>query len=173
MSSLPRNSARSPGKSEGRDVADTLTREQRRKCMAAIRGKDTKPEMIVRSITHRLGYRYGLHAADLPGKPDMVFRLRRAVVFVHGCYWHMHTCKRGRSTPATNTKFWRTKREGNRRRDRAACAALRSAGWRVLKVWECECSPAKRPRLIERLARFLQDCEPSRPSRRRGVRPHA
>ena len=78
---------------------DTLTPQQRSKCKAAIRGKSTKPELIVRSIVHRLGLRFLLHAADLPGKPDLVFRARRAVVFVHGCYWHMHTCKRGRSTP--------------------------------------------------------------------------
>jgi DNA mismatch endonuclease (patch repair protein) len=134
-------------------VADTLTPTQRRKCMAAIRGRDTKPELIVRSIAHRLGYRFRLHAVDLPGKPDLVFRSRRAVVFVHGCYWHMHKCKRGRSTPVANAAFWKAKREGNRERDRRTLAALRRAGWRVAVVWECEIRNAVR--LSERLARFL------------------
>lgn len=121
--------------------------------MAAIRGKDTKPELIVRSIAHRLGFRFRLHAADLPGKPDLVFPSRRAVVFVHGCYWHMHACKRGRSTPATNPEFWRTKRNANRKRDRRTLTALRRAGWRVLIVWECQIRD--RLTLAKRLSAFL------------------
>lgn len=119
-------------------MADTLTPAQRRKCMAAIRAKDTRPELVVRSIAHRLGYRFRLHAPDLPGRPDMVFRSRRVVVFVHGCYWHMHNCKRGCSTPATNAAFWQAKRAENRRRDRRTLAALRRAGWRVIVLWECQ-----------------------------------
>lgn len=123
--------------------------------MAAIRGKDTKPELIVRSIAHRLGFRFRLHATDLPGKPDLVFRSRHAVVFVHGCYWHAHTCKRGRSTPATNAAFWRTKRSVNRARDRRARAALRRAGWRVLIVWECQTRNAEQTAMI--LRRFISN----------------
>lgn len=134
-------------------MADTLTPAQRSKCMAAIRGKDTKPELIVRSIVHRLGYRFRLHAADLPGKPDLVFRSRRAVVFVHGCYWHMHTCKRGRSSPRTNAKFWRAKRRCTCARDRVAITALRRAGWRVLVVWECQTQ--YRDNLAARLQRLI------------------
>ncbi|MGD9688434.1 MAG: very short patch repair endonuclease [Phycisphaerales bacterium] len=134
-------------------MADTLTPAQRSKCMAAIRGKNTKPELIVRSIAYRLGYRFRLHAADLPGKPDLVFRSRRAVVFVHGCYWHMHVCKRGRSTPTTNAAFWRAKRNKNRERDRRTLASLRRAKWRVLVIWECRVrDPIK---LAERLSVFL------------------
>lgn len=134
-------------------MTDTLTPAQRHECMAAIHGKDTKPERIVRGIAHRLGFRFRLHSTDLPGKPDLVFRSRRAVVFLHGCYWHMHTCKRGRSTPATNAVFWRVKRERNRERDRRTLAALRRAEWRVLIVWECQTrDPA---RLAERLSAFL------------------
>jgi len=121
--------------------------------MAAIRGKDTKPELIVRSIAHRLGFRFRLHASGIPGKPDLVFRSRRAVVFVHGCYWHMHACKRGLSTPTTNAAFWHEKRDRNRVRDRRNIAALRRSGWRVLIVWECQ---AKNPmKLAERLSAFL------------------
>lgn len=119
-------------------LADTLTPAQRRKCMAAIHGKDTEPELLVRSIAHRLGYRFRLHAKDLPGKPDLVFRSRRTVVFVHGCYWHMHTCKRGRSTPRTHAKFWRAKRAKNKERDREVSSRLRKDGWRVLVIWECQ-----------------------------------
>ncbi|MCX7066065.1 MAG: DNA mismatch endonuclease Vsr [Proteobacteria bacterium] len=134
-------------------MADTLTQSQRRKCMAAIRSKDTKPERVVRSVLHRLGFRFALHRADLPGKPDIVMPARRAVVFVHGCYWHMHGCKRGRSTPVTNAAFWRSKRLRNRARDKRTLAAIRRAGWRVLVVWECQ--TADRFRLAKRLSSFL------------------
>jgi DNA mismatch endonuclease (patch repair protein) len=121
--------------------------------MAAVKSKDTTPERIVRSVLHRLGCRFALHRADLPGKPDIVMPARGAVVLVHGCYWHMHACKRGRSTPVTNAAFWRTKRERNRRRDRRTVAALRRKGWRVLVVWECQ---TRNPvRIAERLSAFL------------------
>jgi DNA mismatch endonuclease (patch repair protein) len=123
--------------------------------MAAICGKDTVPERVVRSIAHRLGFRFRLHAADLPGKPDLVFRRHRVVLFVHGCYWHMHACKRGRSAPVTNAAFWRAKRIGNRRRDRRTIASLRRAGWRVLVVWECQTHPKKLDTLAARVLRFL------------------
>jgi len=136
-------------------VADTFTPSQRRKCMAAIRGKDTTPELIVRSIAHRLGFRFRLHAADLPGKPDLVFRSRHAVVFVHGCYWHMHNCKRGRSTPSTNAVFWRAKRNRNQTRDRLTRMALRRLGWRVLTVWECQLRPSRIDATRDRIERFL------------------
>jgi DNA mismatch endonuclease (patch repair protein) len=119
--------------------------------MAAIHGKDTTPERIVRSVLHRLGCRFALHRADLPGKPDIVMPARRAVVFVNGCYWHMHGCNRGRSTPVTNVLFWRTKREHNRKRDRRNFDALRRAGWRVLVVWECELNSSRIGKVIERL----------------------
>ncbi len=132
---------------------DTLSPSQRRKCMAAIRANDTKPELIVRSIAHRLGFRFRLHAADLPGKPDMVFRSRRAVVFVHGCYWHLHSCRRGRSTPTTNAAFWRLKRLRTRIRDGRTSALLRRAGWRTLVFWECQLRD--RLQIAEKLEQFL------------------
>ncbi|MFZ2873268.1 MAG: very short patch repair endonuclease [Phycisphaerales bacterium] len=134
-------------------MPDNLTPAHRRACMRAVKGKDTTPERIVRSALHRLGCRFSLHRPDLPGKPDLVFRSRRAVVFVHGCYWHMHACKRGRSTPATNAAFWRAKRERTRARDRRTQAALRCAGWRVLVVWECRTRDARALRAD--LRRFL------------------
>ena len=117
-------------------MADRLTPEQRRLNMSRIRGKDTGPEMAVRRLLHRAGYRYRLHRCDLPGRPDMVLPRHRAAVFVHGCFWHGHGCSLFR-VPATRTEFWTAKIDANRRRDEAAVAALFDAGWRSLWVWEC------------------------------------
>lgn len=133
---------------------DTLTPKQRRKCMSAIRAKDTKPERVVRRIVHGLGFRFRLHATDLPGKPDLVFRSRHAVIFVHGCYWHLHHCKRGQSTPRTNALYWRKKRQSNRQRDRRALNNLRRDGWRVLVLWECQIGNATQ--MAERILRLLK-----------------
>jgi DNA mismatch endonuclease (patch repair protein) len=94
--------------------------------------------MIVRSLVHRMGYRYRLHRKDLPGKPDLVFPSRRKVIFVHGCFFHMHDCRYGRVTPATNAEFWQKKRLSNVERDKRNVAALESNGWGVLEVWECQ-----------------------------------
>jgi DNA mismatch endonuclease, patch repair protein len=117
---------------------DVHTAEQRSRNMAAIKSKNTKPEMVVRRLLHRLGYRYGLHGKTLPGRPDLVFASRRKVIFVHGCYWHIHDCPLGRPVPKTRTEFWQAKRQGNVDRDRANVEALASQGWEVLVVWECE-----------------------------------
>ncbi|MFH1024939.1 MAG: DNA mismatch endonuclease Vsr [Planctomycetota bacterium] len=119
-------------------MTDVLTTEQRRRCMARIRRKDTDPERHVRSMIHRMGFRYRLNVTSLPGKPDIVLPRLRKVVLVHGCFWHMHRCKYGRVKPATNAGFWKAKREENRRRDARVRRALRIAGWDVLIVWECE-----------------------------------
>lgn len=134
-------------------MADVLTVEQRSACMAAVRSWDTKPEMAVRRLTHRLGYRYALHKKTLPGSPDLVFPARRKVVFVHGCFWHMHGCRAGAKIPATNTDYWQTKRERNAQRDRASVEALASQGWQVLVVWECETKDPSS--LADRLTSFL------------------
>lgn len=104
--------------------------------MAGIRGKDTRPEMILRRGLHARGFRYRLHDRRLPGSPDLVFPGRRAVIFIHGCFWHGHGCHLFR-LPATRREFWEAKIEGNRARDEAAGAALLAAGWRVLTIWEC------------------------------------
>src|SRR5215470_8169365 len=119
-------------------MADVLTAEQRRRNMAAIRGKNTKPEMIVRRTAHGLGYRYILHGNKLPGRPDLVFPARRKTIFVHGCFWHMHGCRYGKVTPATNADFWLKKRIGNTERDKRNLEALRKLGWKSLILWECE-----------------------------------
>lgn len=117
-------------------MADVVPPEVRSRMMAGIRGKNTKPELLVRHSLHAEGFRYRLHAAGLPGKPDMVFPKHRAVVFVHGCFWHGHDCHLFR-LPATRTDFWETKIKGNVARDLKAVDALRKAGWRVGTVWEC------------------------------------
>lgn len=115
------------------DVVDAATRSR---MMSGIRGKNTKPEMMLRRGLHARGLRYRLHARDLPGSPDMVFPARRAVLFVHGCFWHGHDCHLFR-LPGSRPDFWRTKIDRNREVDRRAVDALREAGWRVAVVWEC------------------------------------
>lgn len=135
-------------------MTDVLTPEQRHRNMANIRSRHTGPEIKVRSIVHRLGYRYRLHVKDLPGKPDLVFPSRSRVIYVHGCFWHLHDCKYGRATPKTNAKFWANKRKSNATRDRRNLRALRHAGWKVAVVWECELKAPDRVR--GRLERFLR-----------------
>ena len=137
------------------DVVDQKTRSR---MMSGIRGKDTRPEMLVRSGLHRLGFRFRLHARNLPGSPDLVLKRYRAVVFVHGCYWHRHEGCRYATTPATRPEFWQEKFEANVERDQRHQKMLREAGWRVFVVWECalrrEPSAA-----VDRLAAFLVDFE--------------
>ena len=113
-------------------MADVHTKEQRSFNMSRIRNKDTRPEILVRSIVHRLGYRYALHRKDLPGKPDIVLTRHRKIIFIHGCFWHMHKCRYGRVKPATNADFWQTKREGNVARDKRNLRKLRKDSWKVL-----------------------------------------
>lgn len=132
---------------------DVLTSEQRKRCMAAIRGKDTRPEIVVRSMLNTMRVKYKLHAADLPGKPDIVLRRQKKIIFVHGCFWHLHRCRYGMVKPATNSRFWRDKRGKNRLRDRKNRAALKRDGWRLLTVWECW--TRKPEKLTDRLAGFL------------------
>lgn len=117
------------------DKFDTATRSR---IMASVRSKNTKPELRVRKTAHRIGYRYRLHRKDLPGKPDMVFSSRRIALFVHGCFWHGHPCKRGDRIPATNIEYWREKIARNQRRDTANRLLLRELGWTSVVVWECQ-----------------------------------
>ncbi len=106
--------------------------------MRAVKSVNTRPEMIVRSTAHRLGFRFRLHDKTLPGRPDLVFLGRRKVIFVNGCFWHGHDCKRGDRAPKTNAAYWRAKIARNKARDAEVGAALIAAGWNVLIVWECE-----------------------------------
>lgn len=135
-------------------MADVLTPQQRSYNMSRIRYRDTRPEMIVRSLVHRLGYRYRLHKSDLPGKPDVVLVRHNKIIDVYGCFFHMHNCKYGNVTPATNTKFWQAKRKSNVERDIRNQLFLKTLGWRVLIVWECETRNVER--LEDRLTTFLQ-----------------
>jgi DNA mismatch endonuclease, patch repair protein len=105
--------------------------------MRAVRGQDTVPEMRVRLAAHSMGYRYALHRKDLPGKPDLVFVSRRRIVFVHGCFWHLHKCRHGSISPMNNADYWCRKRERNKQRDKEHVRSLRASGWKVLVVWEC------------------------------------
>ena len=121
--------------------------------MSRVCGKDTKPEMIVRRLAHRLGYRFALHRKDLPGSPDLVFPSRHKVVFVHGCFWHRHPGCRRASTPKTRRDFWDAKFTRNVERDARKERELRQAGWDVLTIWECQTRDVDR--LTEALREFL------------------
>lgn len=134
---------------------DTLSKDQRSERMRRVRAAHTKPEMIVRRLVHALGYRYRLHARDLPGRPDLVFRSRRKVIFVHGCFWHRHpdpACALAR-LPKSRQEFWGPKLEGNRARDEATVERLVGAGWDVLTIWECQLRD--RDSLSSRVREFL------------------
>ena len=132
---------------------DKRSPSERSRNMSAIRSTGMKPEMLVRSLVHRMGYRYRLHAKDLPGKPDLVFRPRKKVIFVHGCFWHQHpklSCKDGRP-PKSNTGYWGPKLARNVERDADHLKALKASGWRVLVLWECDV--LKGSRVLERRIR--------------------
>lgn len=121
--------------------------------MRAVKGANTGPEMIVRRLAHRLGYRFRLHQAHLPGRPDLAFSRLRKIIFVNGCFWHGHNCLRGARAPKTNAVYWRTKIERNRQRDAQTVRKLNQQGWAVLVLWECELKAAGR--LTRTLREFL------------------
>ena len=135
-------------------MTDVHTREQRSFNMSQIRSKNTSPEIIVRSIVHRMGYRYALHRSDLPGHPDIVLVRYKKIIFVHGCFWHRHNCKYGKVRPATRKSFWLIKLTGNVLRDRRNLKKLRLLGWTVLLVWQCQIRNSKK--LIPRHRSFLK-----------------
>jgi DNA mismatch endonuclease (patch repair protein) len=122
--------------------------------MSRIRSAGTKPEMRVRQLLHGMGLRYRLHGKHLPGKPDLVFAGARAVLFVHGCFWHMHRCKYGKPAPATNQEFWAQKRRSNAERDKRNRKALLAAGWTVFEIWEC--ATKKEEKLMRKLTPLLE-----------------
>lgn len=121
-----------------------ISPEKRSNIMRGVVSKNTKPEMLVRHLLHRLGYRYTLHARGLPGKPDIVFSRRRKAIFIHGCFWHQHPatdCRISRR-PTSNTEFWNAKLDRNIERDRASLQGLQRLGWTILTLWECELNDA-------------------------------
>lgn len=125
----------------GDGVADDFRPEKRSDVMRQVRAKDTTPELAVRSCAHRLGYRFRLHRKGLPGSPDLVFPRLRKVIFVHGCFWHGHTCTRGGRVPRSNREYWVAKIRRNRERDAQVQAQLVAGGWDVLTIWECTIRP--------------------------------
>lgn len=140
-------------------MADVLTPEQRQLNMRRIKGKDTKPEMLIRRGLHARGMRYRLHDRSLPGRPDLVFPKYHTAVFIHGCFWHAHGCGLSKF-PATRHDFWRAKLSANAIRDSKAVDALKAAGWRVLVIWECALRGPSRQRasvVLEGAAKFIQD----------------
>jgi DNA mismatch endonuclease (patch repair protein) len=135
-------------------MADVLTQAQRKFCMSQIRGKHTKPELLVRRLVHSMGYRYRLHDRTLPGSPDLAFRSLQKLIFVHGCFWHRHRCKFGKPMPTTRQNFWKAKLLQNKSRDQNTQRKLRRNGWDVLVIWECQTSDIDN--LVIRLNNFLR-----------------
>lgn len=136
-------------------MADHVDQAKRSLIMAAVHSKDTTPEMAVRKIVHRLGYRYRLHVGELPGRPDLVFPARHKVIFIHGCFWHRHAKCQYATSPKMRSDFWKAKFTANVARDRRAMRELKRMDWVVMTVWQCE---LKKPdKLTERLNEFLSD----------------
>jgi DNA mismatch endonuclease, patch repair protein len=135
-------------------MVDTLTPSRRSWLMSQVRQKDTKPEMVVRRLIHSMGFRYRLHGKELPGRPDLVFSKSKRVIFVHGCYWHRHDCKKA-SMPSSNVEYWKKKFAENVARDNKVLSELASLGWASMVVWECETRDADA--LALSLSAFLQD----------------
>ena len=138
-------------------MADVVDKATRSRMMSGIRGKNTLPELQVRSLLHRAGFRFQLHRRDLPGKPDIALPKYGAVVFVHGCFWHGHRCSVFK-WPKTNAEFWRQKILSNRKRDRRHLALLQGMGWRVLTVWDCALrrqEPKEIKHVLHRMTRWL------------------
>lgn len=135
-------------------MGDVFSIEKRRWIMRRVKGRDTKPELLVRSIIHRMGLRFRVCRRDLPGNPDIVLPRHKKIIFVHGCFWHGHTrCARSKR-PTTNASFWDNKLDGNIARDQRLRRELRRTGWQVLIVWQCE---TRKPHaLLKRLERFLR-----------------
>ena len=135
-------------------MADVFTQDKRSSIMANVKGRNTKPELVVRSTIHRMGFRYRLHVADLPGKPDIVLPRHKKVIFVNGCFWHGHKdCPRAKR-PTTNTSSWNAKLDENVLRDKRNIRKLKKRGWQTLTIWECEIRD--RDKIYHKLSSFLQ-----------------
>lgn len=134
-------------------MADFMNQSQRSAHMAKIRSKNTKPEIKLRRMLHAAGYRYRLHSQALPGRPDLVFRSRKKVIFINGCFWHGHDCPAGQRLPKSNTEFWEAKRQRNQERDARQRSELAAMGWAYLDVWECVVKDEEN--LLTDVSRFL------------------
>ncbi len=136
-------------------TTDVFSAEKRSAIMRRVKGKDTAPELVVRKLIWRMGGRYRLHRADLPGKPDIVLPGRKLAIFVHGCFWHGHDCARGARVPQANREYWLSKVARNTARDAETRVRLEAAGWRMAVIWECDLKD--RPALERRLAGLLSN----------------
>lgn len=134
---------------------DCYSTSKRSDVMRRVRSSGTAPEVCVRRIVHRMGYRYRLHRSDLPGTPDLVFPGLKKVILVHGCFWHQHNCGAG-ARPSSRGDYWNRKLDGNKSRDKLNARRLRSLGWSILVIWECQTKRTKLARLIKRIERFLE-----------------
>lgn len=135
-------------------MADVFNTEKRSEIMSHVRNKSTAPEIQLRSMLHRAGYRFRIGVKNLPGKPDIVLAKYKTVIFVNGCFWHGHNCKRGH-LPATNTQFWNEKIRKNIKRDERVAGELAELGWHVLVVWQCELKPANQVALMQKIEEYL------------------
>lgn len=133
---------------------DKLSPEQRSAVMRQVRDKNTKAELRVRRLIHSMGYRYRLHVKTLPGNPDLVFKSRHKVIFIHGCFWHLHDGCRGNRVPSSRREYWVPKLEGNKKRDLESQSKLQEMGWQVLVIWECELKDIES--LAPRINTFLE-----------------
>jgi len=138
-------------------LVDTLSEQERSERMSRIRGRDSVSEMRLRRMIHGMGFRYRLHVRSLPGTPDLVFPSRKAVIFMHGCFWHRHEDCRLARMPKSRVDFWREKLEGNMRRDEENRRRLNEMGWRVLVVWECQMKARDLESVAQSVKRFLWD----------------
>ena len=136
-------------------MADIFNKKKRSQIMGRISGKDTKPELIIRKALFSEGYRYRLHRKDLPGNPDIVFPNRKKVIFVNGCFWHGHSCKKA-ALPATNKSFWKKKQNGNKERDKRNLVKLKTMGWETLTIWQCEIKKTTLKTQINKIKLFLE-----------------
>jgi DNA mismatch endonuclease, patch repair protein len=135
-------------------MVDTVTESERSRIMAAVKSKDTAPELAVRRLVHSLGFRYRLHVRSLPGTPDLVFSRLRKIINVNGCFWHLHGCAQCR-VPSSRIDYWTAKLRRNAARDRRTVRELRQSGWRVMVIWECQISQLHENRLRARIVAFL------------------
>ena len=143
-------------------MADLFAPEHRSRIMRAVKSANTRPELVVRRAAHAAGLRFRLYRSDLPGKPDLVFPGRRAVLFVHGCFWHGHHCARGARMPEANRDYWLEKIARNQARDRSSLAALKKLGWNAHVIWECETrDPQRLHRLIVRKLKRSSNGKPA------------
>ncbi len=140
-------------------MVDIVAHEVRSRMMAGIRGRNTKPELVVRRGLHAAGFRFRLHRADLPGRPDVVLPKHRVVIFVHGCFWHGHEGCANFRMPMTNSEFWQEKIGRNVERDRTVIKALRNRRWRILVVWECQTRRSTLKHLVEEIALWIAGCQ--------------